>query len=30
MHRDDTPPTETAPIGNGPVAPIPTYPNPNE
>jgi hypothetical protein len=29
MHRDDTP-TETAPIGNGPVAPIPTYPNPNE
>lgn len=27
---DDDPPSETAPLGEGPVAPIPTYSNPNE
>jgi len=26
---DETPPTETAPIQGGDIAPIPTYDNPN-
>lgn len=30
VYFDDETPTETAPIGNGPVAPVPTYSNPNE
>ena len=29
MRFYDDPPLETAPIGGGPVGPIPTYPNPN-
>jgi len=27
---DDTPPTETAPIGNGPIGPIEPIENPND
>jgi hypothetical protein len=27
---DDTPPTETAPIGNGPVGPVEPIENPND
>lgn len=27
---DDTTPTESAPLPGGPIAPLPTYDNPNE
>lgn len=30
MTTDDSTPTETAPLGGGDVAPVPTYSNPNE
>lgn len=29
MQFNDTPPTETAPLGGGPIDPIPVYENPN-
>lgn len=30
MYFDDETPTETAPLGGGDVAPLPTYENPNK
>lgn len=30
MFCTDDEPTESAPLGDGPVAPVPTYSNPNE